>query len=300
MATVLTPDQLTTITLLPPGIDLAKEGQRKPDFATTGLMPDTIRWVTPDESLQLNCRNSLAGVQLQVISRIWNPSGDLIQSDFFITPPSDRSAQIVFQPLYYGYLASVSVYVVGPTFPRRGQTYAALYLNKNPVGGSLIQAPLGAGYLDSQHIVGWPYGRMQAAAEGPGVLTSVLGTAPAAGADWTQTVPSFARWRVRAVRATLTTSAAAGTRQVFLVADDGANTFYAPPSSLGQGPNQTITYDFVPGTTFLTFTGGVQPVVIPQDLVLDAGHRVRSLTGTLQAGDQWTAPRLLIEEVIEN
>ncbi len=300
MAVLAPPDQLTTVTLLPPGIDVRKEAQRKLDFAIDQLPPDTARWVTPDDNLFLNTRNSLAGVTIQVISRVWNPSGDLIQSDFFVKPASDRSAQSFTQPLYYGYLATTIVYVTGPPFPQRGQTYAALYLGKGSPSTVLLQEGLGAGYLDAQHTITWPYSRFVNAAERPGVMQEIIVANPATGSEWSQTVPTGARWRIQGVRADLAASANAVTRNVGLRLDDGLTLMNAFTSPFNQTASTTFTYSWFPGAPVAVAPNTRLPNTLSVDLWLKAGWRLQSETFNLQGNDAWSTINLMVEEVLEN
>ncbi len=136
--------------------------------------------------------------------------------------------------------------------------------------------------------------------EGPGLLRSLTVANPAAGVDWTQAAPTNGRWFLRGGTATLLTSAAIANRQVALVIDDGASTLFTIEAAAVQAAGATVVYDLIPGDTLTALTATHQPVIIPRDLRLLAGWRVRTSTGLLQAGDQWSAIQLMLEEWIED
>ncbi len=265
-----------------------------------GIQPPAGRWVDANDILQLQVRNSLAGVQLQVSARLMEPDGRIITPAFTLSPTSDRAINSATQALYEGYLLSASVQAIGATLPRRGQTYGILKLNRMPAPSNLIHYILGADYVSSLVALEWPYGRVVAPTEGPGVLNSIAVAAPLAGNDWSQTVPTNGRWRIRSAIAALATSAAVAARQVFLQATDGVNQLFGIPAQQTQAAGTTVTYQFVPGVPYTTVISGNLPVFLPPDMQLFQAFIIRALTVNLQAGDVWSAIRLEIEEWLED
>ncbi len=257
-------------------------------------------WVTPDDLLIIGVRNSLAGVTLNVEGRLWGPGGDFMDPFETVSPPADSTLNFTSINLGYGYLVSAGVQAVGSTLPRRGQTYCTLQVGRPPKATFRNAKPLASGYVSGSQFLAWPGGRVQDAIEGPGFLQSLAGTAPGPGADWTQTVTTNQRWRIRSVRASLTTAVAAGSRRPRLIVDDGANTLMDIDPNVTQAPSLTVAYDWIPGYPSTGILIVETELNIPADLQLFSGWRIRSLTDAIQGADQWTAPRFGLESWIED
>ncbi len=257
------------------------------------------QWVTPDELLIITVRNALAGVALAFNGRLWVPPDKVVELNQPIVPTSDRSLNTFAQALDYGYLVSAAV-IASSGAGRRGQTLAAMQLARPPKTAFAPKLFMGQDYVTGMNAVLWPSPRVVGGIEGPGALYSIAVTTPGAGADWTQTVPTGARWRIRGGTAQLVTSAAVATRQVALVIDDGVNTLFTSESASTQLAGVTQVYDLLPGGTVTTLVSTHQPLFQPVDLILSAGWRIRTSTGAIQAGDQWSAIRLLVEESLED
>lgn len=122
----------------------------------------------------------------------------------------------------------------------------------------------------------------------------VTGTDPAAGAEWTETVPAGVVWDLISVLATLVTDATVADRSPRLRIGDGASVFLDVPPVAVQAASITGRYLWGRGLTG-TNIGAGQAAGIP-DLRLPAGSTIASLTGNLQAADNWGAPVLYVVE----
>jgi hypothetical protein len=182
---------------------------------------------------------------------------------------------------------------------RRGQTYvrvsALQALDPAFVRRVLLSDYVTADYFPS----GSPQGRIISPLEGPGFLRTVTGSAPAAGQEFSITVPTNARWRIRHLRATLTTDATAVTRvaQLTVSPNDQLRATLVP--SVGQDASLTRAYNLQP----LTFNPGLSTSQIywlgSEELVLSQGAVIRSATFNLKPGDTWSGALLYVEEWIE-
>ncbi len=131
-----------------------------------------------------------------------------------------------------------------------------------------------------------------------GRLRTILLTTPAAGAEFTQTVPTGKIWRIRMVRGTLTTAVAVATRIVALLFNDGTNIYAIFPVNTTQAASLTRNYNFAPGAANESTQQAVGLEItqsIP-NLDLLAGYFFRSSTFNLQAADQWSGIIVAIEE----
>lgn len=138
--------------------------------------------------------------------------------------------------------------------------------------------------------------------EARGTVKTIVGTNPAAGVEISETVPAGFRWRILAARIMLTTDATAISRRVQLFLDDGANIYLRSTAGEVQGTTANNAYNLASGlpTDFVPLLN--QFLGIPDNLVLPPGHRIRTGTINLQAGDDFAAPILLVEEfpVVDN
>lgn len=210
-----------------------------------------------------------------------------------------RNNQVTSIQLQEGYLLSLGVQA--SVALQRGQTSVRITLNRGPGAGiiSSVAQVLLSDYLYVGQPAGWPGGRQQQGTESTGFLHSLQVTNPAAGADWTFTVPNQSRMRVTSFNANFTASAAVANRQVTVSVDDGANIYWQHDVAVNITAGQAGSI-FGTGTNATT---GANPlllsVVLPPNLNLPAGHRIRSNTVNIQAGDQWSAIWFGVEEWLD-
>jgi len=181
----------------------------------------------------------------------------------------------------------------------RGQTFARAVLVR-PTGLAASETlPLFADYVSLFGGSGYPIGRFLGASEGPGWIHSIQVANPAAGADWTFTLPPQQRLRVDSFNAVFTASAAVANRLVQVIVDDGVNTVWTDdlPAAItaSQVINVSVTQTSIP-------TGAVTTVlhaVIPPGVILPGNWRLRTSTAAIQAADQWSAIWLNVEEWVD-
>lgn len=133
-----------------------------------------------------------------------------------------------------------------------------------------------------------------ARAFGSGTVRAIIGTDPPAGVEFSETVPAGVQWRLMAVGAVLATSAVVATRGPNLdIAGPVGGVFFHSQQGL-QVAGLTLLRNWA------TIGGegpGFSPVgQIPIGLVLGPGFVISSHILGLQAGDEWGAPQLIVEE----
>lgn len=133
---------------------------------------------------------------------------------------------------------------------------------------------------------------------GSGTMRRITGTSPAAGVEFSESVPVGVQWRFISMHARLTASAVVGNRLVTLNLGDAAlAAFYREPSGFTQLANQSIPYIWSDAGAFnsgLVF--GFVQVPLPSQVILPVGFTMFSTTTGLLAGDQWSAIGFLVEE----
>jgi hypothetical protein len=261
-------------------------------FATAGVQPASSLYVSAEDQLLVNCWNSVAGAVLILRWRIMRADGQIVTDSQNLVLTSARATNTQFFPVCEGFLLGVTVAVSGAT-PKRGQTFVQVGLARgttsNPEQGALLISD----YCTNLAFAGFPGGILRSPLEGPGVLRSITGTVPGAGAEISETVPTNARWAVRSFRYTLTASATVATRNSQLVFDDGTNILLRQQPATNQAAGQVDIYNNVPNHTPVGVGGNDFFAVSPTWPMLAAGSRIRTFTANIQAGDQYTAPPIL-------
>lgn len=111
---------------------------------------------------------------------------------------------------------------------------------------------------------------------------------PAAGADWTATVPVGETWTLQTIRASLQASAAAANREISLSYTDGTNILLRVTADAFHTANQLRSYNATNfGFQYVPPASLGQMLPVPP-LVLGPGYTVGVVTASIQAADQWS------------
>jgi hypothetical protein len=252
------------------------------------------------EALLVSVMNSAAGVTVKVTGRTLALGNDR-PSPFEKTliPATDRSVSTTIIPIPDGWFLSAQAIVSAGT-PATGQTFVKLSLIHGTTSTSPELWTLAADYATAKQAVSYPGAGIVDPTDTAGALRSITGTIPGVGVDISEVVPTGARVELIAFAATLTASATVANRQVQLTIDDGANTYFRNSMNVNQTASQAPNYEWVQGfgnpsiSQIFALTS-----IVPFNNRLGSGHRIRTVTGALQAGDQWSAPQYLWREWIE-
>lgn len=177
----------------------------------------------------------------------------------------------------------------------RGECYVKISLRVEGVVVGLLMA----GYVTDTDAPAFPNGKIENSTDGPGVIRSIAGTDPAAGAEISETVPTGARWKILGIRATLVTDATAISRRVRAQIDDGVTTITEGVCTGAQTASLTVGYTIAKFGADYGVISTSAMVFLPQEQILPGASRIRTATDNLQAADNWGAPQLLVEEWIE-
>lgn len=135
----------------------------------------------------------------------------------------------------------------------------------------------------------------------PGIgrhFRTVRVTSLVAGTDW-EVAPGGQRWwRVISFAATLTTSAAVPVRRPRFEALAGERVWVRLPVAADQAASLTVVYTGHTAVTRAGIVDGTQVVELPSaGLLVAPGDRFRVITAAIDAGDQWSAITLRVEEI---
>lgn len=268
-------------------------------FALEAASPPAPLYVSKDEFLFFQGRSAAANGRITIMARFLGVDGRIqsIQQDRDVG--SNRAAISTNVQLGEGFLLSVTLRARQASVPA-GMLYGRVGLTRLQLGDVNFDAVvLVQGYVTGGKVLSWPPGEITDSVDGPGNLRSITGTDPAANTEFSETVPTDARWKLRAVRATLVTDANAATRRPILIIDDGTTVLFRIGSGITTAASTTKPYAWIPGypTSGTEFAEAMH--FLPPDLMLLQGWRVLSSTESIQAGDNWGAPQLLVEEWIE-
>jgi hypothetical protein len=266
--------------------------------ASEVLIPGDL-YVTNDDQLRVTVFNALASVIVTVRGRLRGSDGITRPFVEVITPTSDRVASSKIVRLSEGWLSNVLV-VVSTGAPLTGQTFTRISIVRGEGTPALEVAVLAAGYVTAQQPIAWPGSPVLNSLDGAGVLRSIAGATPAAGAEVSEAVPTGARWEVLAFTFHWVTAVTVANRACSLVLDDGATVYFRNEDPAVTVASTTLDKTYSQGQS-LIWNGAatVRHGNLPVSNRLIAGHRVRTSTAQIQAADQYSAVQYLVREWIE-
>ena len=269
------------------------------EITWAGVQPPSRVYLSLDDRLYIRSRNSLTAVTLRLAGRLLTPEGDIVPFNFEHTPATDRTASLESFQLGEGFLLSAVVFPsVGA--PTRGQTFVELGFLRGLDAAASIVDVLAKDYVAENEPVAFPGSPIRPSVEGRGAIRSITGTDPAAGTEISETVPTDARWQVKAFAATFVSDATVANRFPSILFDDGTNTYFRAGGLDAHAASTTREYHWAPGLNDDVSRPELLTQALPIGLYLPAGHRIRSSTPNIVAGDNYGAPQFLVEEWLED
>jgi len=251
------------------------------------------------ETLRLTVWNGAPTLTVRLSGRVRGTDGRIVPFVETLIPTTDRVATILDRGMPEGELLGVSARVsVGTS--RDGWTYATIELGTGSGGQFQAYDVLAGDCITATRRVSWPGSGLRGPLDAAGVIRSITGSTPAAGAEIAESVPTGARWELLAFGANLVTSATVANRGPAIVLDDGANVFFRGPMNVNEVASGTFLNYWSEG--LLVSAGAPNNIVngsLPANNRLGAGHRIRTVTQSIQAGDQWGTVQYLVREWVE-
>lgn len=266
------------------------------DALLAGVSPFVF---TLEDQLQIDSLCSIAGAQYTVTGVMLTGDYRLRPFAFVHSPNSNRTIATSRFSIGSGWLLRLRIASTAGT-PTNGQAFVWARICRGLTSVAQVNGTIVANYVTANTDLFWPGGPVSSPLDGAGALRSITGTAPAAGAEISEVVPTGARWELLAFNALLTAGAAVASRFPNLAIDDGANIFGEITSQAATTAGNTNRLSFAPGLDALTaYANSNQSLPLPIGLRLSAGFRIRTVTSNLQAADQYTAPQYLVREWLE-
>ena len=282
-----------------PGASPVESRPSQVEFLTSKIAPPAHVYLDKEDRLFLLAFSTATNETIRLNIRILRPDGSILstQKDYRMGNPFVQFTAT--ESLNEGFLLSVVASATGLS-DTRGQTYVAAYIFRGVTTTSVqlsnASFQLLGDYVTLRTAAAWPGGRIFHPTEGAGLIRSIPGTDPAAGVEISETVPTFARWRLLGIQATLVTAGLGGVRPE-LVIDDGGQIIarYASAHVMGAGETVIVSWNTWAANELSVATiDSTRP--ISQHAILLPTFRIRTVTQNLHAGDNWGPPQLWVEQ----
>lgn len=134
---------------------------------------------------------------------------------------------------------------------------------------------------------------------GGGNLLTLTSANPAAGVEWSYTVPDGEVWKIHHIDAQLVTAATVGSRRVHIRFTDLDGSIIDAFSSVDQIISETKNYSVAHfGSTPDETDSNFILINIPDGILVNGGGTIRSVTTNLAAGDNWSVATILVEKYL--
>jgi hypothetical protein len=283
---------------LPPSGPPPSQIQTSPNlvgFDPKLVVPSQPIYLQRNDSFVLAFLSNGSNVTVRVDYRFLTPEGEIKEGEF-ITPPFSALSEFAI-PLYEAWLLSFAARVTSGSAAGQWCFLQAFLLRgtftgtSNPVSGQIWQ-----GFVPNFTANGWPGTPAKEITDGAGMIRSITGTAPAAGAEVTEVVPAQRRWTLLSFRTNLTTSITVANRFPGFNVDDGVNSLFSARTNVAQAASAVDNYELAPGSQFYNDLSGNFLIPYPVLTALKAGFRIRTSTTALQGTDQYSAPQYSVIE----
>lgn len=298
--------RLRTFTQSPGGVLLESQPVQSVAVAAQQIGRDGRPLVEPgaffldgNYSLRVNSWNSITSVALKIRVRLLLADGRLTDQDFDHTPNTNRTKATTDFALPVGFVLNAMVFANAGT-PMIGQTFVQVQLIRGITGATLPISTLLQGYVTSVQAIAWPGSPLVDSLDGYGAVRTILGTAQGVGNEFSETVPTGARWQLLQLSTIFRATGGAGNRypSLRIHASVGFDALYFQPTAATNGVNWSITYGPTLTGAFDAVNGRIQSPIAP-DLLLTGGDIFQSGTPGMLGTDSYDAPVYRVREWLE-
>lgn len=264
-------------------------------FDPKDVVPTQSVYLQRNDAIAFTAISNITGNSIKIDYRWLTPEGEIKEGETVI-PPFTGNATVIVN-LYEGWLLSFSARLTGAGVAGGWTWLAGTIIRPGYIPAAMFNhALLWGGFIYGNVSSGWPGTPAKELTDGPGVIRTITGSTPAAGADINEVVPSQRRWLLLTFQAALTTSVAVANRVPIFFTDDGANILFNGSGVFTQAASLTQRYNVSPVIPSQVVASGAQPMSSFIPLPLRAGFRIKTVTSGIQPGDQWTAPQYSVLE----
>ncbi len=260
--------------------------------------PPSNLYVRQDEFLGVRVINNNAALtSLNIGYKILLANGTILHGQNILPIAAGGTLQVLGFNLPEGYVLSIFVGVTTST--KRGQCWVQLVIMMGGNNSGQQVSMLCQGYVHTVANVAFPQGQTGSYLDGSGTMQTVVVPNPAAGADFTLTVPASKRWRLQSLMAQMTTSVAVANRTAVFRMTDGVNETWRQADVAAMTGGGFYSHTIASGIGGSNNNGGVYGIPLPSPCIMTAGDTLFSNTLGIQAGDQWSNIIARVEELVE-
>lgn len=261
-------------------------------FNTQTLDPPSDAYIRTDDQLIIDLTHNSTNIPVLVRARLLLTNGTVVIIEQQCFGSNNGSVNRYPLQLAEGFLLSVGVSTPN-TFGNTIPPFIAIYLAQNIQATYNATACFIADYVTFKRPLSWTPGVSAQSIPQPIFKFSTILTPPAAGLDWTWSVPQYQRHKLLAICAKFATDATVGARQVTIVINMGGTPVYQYLASATQPASITALYNFSNSNTLASVNGTTFVTSIPADVELAGFDNVQVVTTNKGAGDQWSNITLL-------
>lgn len=256
-------------------------------FRRRHIEPPTFEYVTVDDTILVEGFGAQSQTILEISVRMLNPNGEIIPyfQSFPFQALGGNPSTFTFKNME-GFLLSMSI---RQPAGQKATCFVRATLQRGAGSNDTTRGKLLiSGYPSVMDTLGYPWGTLSSSLDGRAALFVQTPANPAAGAQFSISVPPANNWILRSMRFQLITSAAVANRSVVLRIDDGNNNVFADiPAGPVQAASLNITYTLAPGL-ILQAVGAFVSAGLPQEFRLAQSWRIRSITANMDVADQFS------------
>jgi hypothetical protein len=269
----------------------------------SGIWPDALRaaagvYLAPEDNLRITTIGALAGVVLAAEGRQVSPGGVTMAINERHVPSAVYGTVSTIVNTAEGMLTHFQLRATTGS-ALRGHVFAIVEVVRGSTANAQVLGTLLQGYVTATQRLAWPGSPIESSVAGVGRLRSIAGTDPAANVEISETVPAGVRWRILSFWFAFTTSVTVANRTPRIVIDDGATEYFRAGSGILQTASTTAVYEASAAPPIGAAGGGPNMIGLPYNIVLPAGHRIRTSTVSMDATDNYAAPQYVVEEWLE-
>jgi len=265
-------------------------------FLSRAVQPPSRVYLSAQDTFLVQWFANFVGPQITVRGRLLKPDGSIVPFQQTFPTASPFTSNGGTFKLAEGFLLSLSVQNDNQNNFSQW-CYCTVDLQRPAQGPTAPFDRLAQGYVNGSNLtMAWPQSSLRLPDSGQGTPRVWIGTMPAAGSEISETVPTGVRWKLKSFDAFLNTSVAAATRQPYVQIRNASGqqiiTMGSPATVGAAGTLELMVSQF--GVNWGTILSTIF-FALP-DVYLEQGWKITTGTGGLQAGDQYTAPVILVNE----
>lgn len=252
-------------------------------------------YLTGEDNLRVEVRNVDVAGPVLIAGRFWSEAERRVQvfaQNYDLGVPADSRTLELKLPA--GSLLNLRIGTTATSSFVLGTVFARAQIIRGLGATAVVLATILQGYFSRGNDLGWPGSPIQTEHDGRGRLVAQGWTYGGAPVQATATVNTGQRWRVSCGAVLFATSAVAGDRQVFVMANDAsAVRLYHRMYPVNIPASTAVALAFGAGASSdTTLFGGLGTFSWPEDLELDDGATVGFQAQGALAGDVFSGGRV--------